>query len=229
MSEFGHRAGLARLAHRPQRIVDALHVGQKFLDRRPLVGKPLGQRVIGRVETGGQREALADGTAAHMMQRAGRQPFDLVENAEIPEDRVLHVARIARVGGLVQRGFDREPADPINRSRPAQTKIALQQADAVAGLGQQGPRRKPAKPGTDHHGVEFLDLSHVSSRFPAGLSIGGLAGVGAGGKCGGNGLFGGPRSAKRTSALQISCLANGRVSGLKKKCLNFRTADVRYR
>ena len=147
--------------------MDALHVGQKFLDRRPLVRKALGQRVIGGVEAGGQREALADGTAAHVMQRAGRQPFDLVENAEFPEDRVLHVARIARVGGLVQRRLDGEPADAINRSRPAEAVIALQQADAVTGLGQQSPRREPAKPGTDHHGVEFLDLSHVSSRFPA--------------------------------------------------------------
>ena len=109
MGELGHGAGVARLADRPQRIVDALHVGQKFLDRRPLVGKALGQRVIGGVEAGGQRETLADGTAAHMMQRAGRQPFDLVENAEFPEDRVLHVARIARVGGLVQRGSTVSP------------------------------------------------------------------------------------------------------------------------
>ena len=168
MGELGHGARVARLADRPQQIVDALHVGQKLLDRRPLVGKALGQRVIGGVEAGGQREALADGTAAHMMQRAGRQPFDLVENAEIPEDRVLHVARIARVGGLVQRGFDGEPADAVNRSRPAEAEIALQQADAVAGLGQQRPRREPAKPGTDHHGVEFFDLSHFRPNSPRG-------------------------------------------------------------
>ena len=59
-----------------------------------------------------------------------------------------------------------ETADAVNRSRAAKAEIALQQADAVTGLGQQSPRREPAKPGTDHHGVEFLDLGHVSSRFP---------------------------------------------------------------
>jgi hypothetical protein len=58
---------------------------------------------------------------------------------------VLHLARIARVGGFVQRGLDGEVAHAVAGGGAAEARVAFEQANAVARLRQKRARREPAK------------------------------------------------------------------------------------
>ena len=73
----------------------------------------------------GSEERLADGAALDRVHAPNRQPLELVEQIEPLQDAVLHFARVARIGGLVQRGLDGERAHPVAGSGPAKARVAL--------------------------------------------------------------------------------------------------------
>ncbi len=125
--------------------MDLFDLAQEALDSVALVRKARRKRVMGRGKARRQRERLANRSAADLVERARRQPFDLVQNSQLCEDSVFDVPRIAGVGSLVQRGFDWQIADFVYRGRAAQAEIALQQADAVAGMRKQRARGQTAE------------------------------------------------------------------------------------
>jgi hypothetical protein len=67
-------------------------------------------------------------------QFAGRQPSYFVEKAKPFENAVLHLARVARVCSLVQRGFNGQPARAVDGRRAAKARIALEKANGMASL-----------------------------------------------------------------------------------------------
>ena len=81
-----------------------------------------------------QRKGLADGAALNRVQVPGRHPGNCVEQIEALEDAVLDFERIARVRRLMQRGFNRERAHPVAGCGAAKTRVAFDEANAVAGL-----------------------------------------------------------------------------------------------
>jgi len=125
------------------------------LDRRALVGEARGKRVMRRLEADRQFEGLAQRPALRLVERPRRLPLDLVENAELAQNMVLHVARVARVGGLMKGGLDPEIADLVDGSRAAKAEITFEQTDAVSRVGQKRARREAAEPRADHRYVIF--------------------------------------------------------------------------
>ena len=118
--------------------------------------KPLAQRVMGRVEPDRHVEHLADRSALHRIEWPHRDPFDLVENAEFGQDRVLGLGRVAWVGRLVQGRLDGQRAFPEGRRGPADAVIALDDADLAPRLGEERGRGEPAEAGADDDGVESV-------------------------------------------------------------------------
>ena len=106
------------------------------------------------VEADRQIEHVADRTAFDRIERRDRNPFDLVEQAELLEDRVFGFAGIMRIGRLMQRRLDRQRALLEGRSGPADAVIAFDHADLAPRLGEQRRRGKAAETGADDDGVE---------------------------------------------------------------------------
>ena len=84
---------------------------------------------MGGVEPDGQVEGFADDAALHRIEWTDRDPFDLVEDAEFGQDRVLDLGRVARIGRLVKRRLDGERALPEGGGRAADAMVALDHAD----------------------------------------------------------------------------------------------------
>ena len=61
-----------------------------------------------RIEPDRQIEDFADRAAAHRKERRDGNPLDFVEQAQFPEDGVLGLIGVARIGGLMQRRLDRQ-------------------------------------------------------------------------------------------------------------------------
>ena len=80
------------------------------IDSRPARRKAARHRLARRLEADRQIECVADRAAAHRKERRDRNPLDLVEQAKLLEDFVLGLARVARIGGLMQRRLDGQGA-----------------------------------------------------------------------------------------------------------------------
>jgi len=62
------------------------------------------------VEAHRQIEYGAIRAALHRKERIDRDPLDLVEKSELDQNRVLGLARVVRIGRLMERRLDREGA-----------------------------------------------------------------------------------------------------------------------
>ena len=101
----------------------------------------------------GRMNGCPTGSAANLVDRARRHPFDGIENADAGEDGVLGIDRISRITGFVEERFDHEIAQPVGRRRATDRSVAFEDKRLAAGAGEQCCCRQPAEAGADHDDV----------------------------------------------------------------------------
>jgi hypothetical protein len=123
------------LAHHRDRLphrVDALEI---LPDAAGLLRKLRPGRGERRVEPVRHHEWPVEQRASHLVQVADVDERDVAIDAERAQDRCLGIVAVQTVD-LVQRRFDAERAVPIDRRRSAETGVALEHQDLVAGAGK---------------------------------------------------------------------------------------------
>ena len=159
VDQLAERMLFPRLRQFRTGVDDMLHRAEQFREAPGVPGKPLAQSLARRVKTGRKIEGLSDRAAPDRIERRNGDPFDLVEETERLEDPVLGIARVMRIGGLVQRRLDRQRPLPEGGRRSADAVVALDHADLAPRLGEQGRSRQPAQTRADDDRLKRI-LAH---------------------------------------------------------------------
>ncbi len=121
-----------------------LHVAEQLPDSASGVREAFGQRAPRRVEIVGHHERPIERTAAHLVEYAGWNPLDRIDDAGVRQRIMLGVARIVRIAGLVQRTFDEQVSGFVARRRTADGIAALDDQHLASGAGKDRARRQAA-------------------------------------------------------------------------------------
>jgi hypothetical protein len=108
--EPGKRAFGAREQEIGEAAMNALEARQDAPDTARMCGKTRGQRLASGGQSHRKVERHIERSAANREERGHLDPLEFIEQPKTFEDVMLGIARMARIGRLMQRGFDGERA-----------------------------------------------------------------------------------------------------------------------